>query len=97
MTTNEAAALLAAHDGIELVTHTHPDGDTLCSAAALCSMLRRMGKRAWLFPNGEITEKFQPLTAAFVRNPDATLSLSDDSLQAVLAAFDAQAAPTQSS
>ena len=66
MTPNEAAALLAAHDGIELVTHTHPDGDTLCSAAALCSMLRRMGKRAWLFPNGEITEKFQPLTAAYL-------------------------------
>lgn len=39
----------------------------------------------------------QPLTAEFVRNPDATLSLSDDSLQKVLAAFDAQAAPTQSS
>lgn len=39
----------------------------------------------------------QPLTAEFVRNPDATLSLSDDSLQAVLAAFGVQAAPTQSS
>ena len=42
-------------------------------------------------------EPAQPLTTAFVRNPDATLSLSDDSLQAVLAAFGAQAAPTQSS
>ena len=39
----------------------------------------------------------QPLTAEFVRNLDATLSLSADSLQAVLAAFGAQAAPTQSS
>lgn len=39
----------------------------------------------------------QPLTAEFVRNPDATLSLSDDSLQAVLAAFGVQAVSTQSS
>lgn len=72
MTTNEAAVLLRAHDGIQLVTHTHPDGDTLCSAAALCSMLRRMGKRAWLFPNPEITEKFQPLTAAFLADGSET-------------------------
>ena len=42
-------------------------------------------------------EPAQPLTAEFVRNPDATLSLSADSLQKVLAAFGAQAAPTQSS
>ena len=42
-------------------------------------------------------EPAQPLTAEFVRNPDATLSLSDDSLQKVLAAFGAQAASTQSS
>ena len=66
MTMNEAAALLSDHDAIRLVTHTRPDGDTLCSAAALCSMLRRMGKRAWLFPNPEITEKFRPLTAAYL-------------------------------
>lgn len=59
------------------------DYDTRRQAAAFLSQLSE--------------EPAQPLTAAFVRNPDATLSLSDDSLQAVLAAFGAQAAPTQSS
>lgn len=59
------------------------DYDTRKQAAAFLSQLSE--------------EPAQPLTAEFVRNPDATLSLSDDSLQAVLAAFDAQAAPTQSS
>lgn len=49
------------------------DYDTRRQAAAFLSQLSE--------------EPAQPLTAAFVRNPDATLSLSDDSLQAVLAAF----------
>ncbi len=59
------------------------DYDTRRQAAAFLSQLSE--------------QPAQPLTAEFVRNLDATLSLSDDSLQAVLAAFDAQAAPTQSS
>lgn len=59
------------------------DYDTRRQAAAFLSQLSE--------------EPAQPLTAEFVRNPDATLSLSADSLQKVLAAFDAQAAPTQSS
>ena len=59
------------------------DYDTRRQAAAFLSQLSE--------------EPAQPLTAEFVRNPDATLSLSDDSLQAVLAAFGAQAASTQSS
>ena len=59
------------------------DYDTRRQAAAFLSQLSE--------------QPAQPLTAEFVRNPDATLSLSDDSLQAVLAAFGVQAAPTQSS
>ena len=43
LTVNECAALLRANDRFCLLTHTRPDGDTLCSAAALCSALRRMG------------------------------------------------------
>lgn len=54
-------------------------------------------KQAAAFLSQLSEQPAQPLTAEFVRNLDATLSLSDDSLQAVLAAFDAQAAPTQSS
>lgn len=59
------------------------DYDTRRQAAAFLSQLSE--------------EPAQPLTAAFVRNPDATLSLSTDSLQKVLAAFGVQAASTQSS
>ena len=54
----ECAAYLREHDNFLIVTHLRPDGDTLCSAAALCSALRRFGKNAALFPNPEITPKY---------------------------------------
>lgn len=64
MTVQECAAFLRAHDDYLLITHARPDGDTLCSAAALCSALRRMGKTAYLYPNRETTEKY----LAYVRS-----------------------------
>ena len=60
----EAAALLLKNDNYILATHKNPDGDTLCSAAALCKALQRAGKTAYLFPNPEITEKFRPFVMA---------------------------------
>lgn len=54
----DCAALLKSADNILLVTHSRPDGDTLCSAAALCSALRRLGKTAGLYNNPEITENY---------------------------------------
>ena len=54
----DSAAFLRAHDDYLILTHIRPDGDTLCSAAALCSCLRRLGKRAAMFPNPEITENY---------------------------------------
>ena len=54
-------------------------------------------KQAASFLSQPSEQPAQPLTAEFVRNPDATLSLSADSLQKVLAAFGVQAASTQSS
>ena len=54
----EAAKLLLANDNILILTHCNPDGDTLGSAAALCSALRRMGKTAFLYPNSEVTERY---------------------------------------
>lgn len=59
MTYRECAALLKGADNILVVTHLRPDGDTLGSAAALCSALRRMNKNARMFPNAEITEKYR--------------------------------------
>lgn len=59
MKTSEAAKLFLAKDNFLLLTHKNPDGDTLGSAAALCSALRRGGKTAYLYPNSEITEKYR--------------------------------------
>ena len=66
LTLNECADILRAHDGYCLLTHTRPDGDTLCSAAALCSALRRMGKHAAMYRNPDITETYQPIVAPYL-------------------------------
>ena len=54
----DCASLLKDKDNFLILTHTRPDGDTLCSAAALCSALRRLGKTAYLYNNPEITETY---------------------------------------
>ncbi len=60
MTTAECAKYLASHDKYLLVTHRNPDGDTVMSAAALCRALRRKNKKAFIFPNPQITAKMLP-------------------------------------
>ncbi len=62
----DCVAFLKENDNYLLLTHTRPDGDTLCSAAALCSALRRLGKKAWLYPNPGITENFECFTKPYV-------------------------------
>ncbi len=58
MNIKECAAWLEEHDNILLLTHVRPDGDTLGGAAALCSALRRSGKKAALYSNPDITPKY---------------------------------------
>lgn len=60
MTVSEVAAYLRAHDNYLILTHRRPDGDTLGCAAALCAMLRAMGKTAGVLYNCEATEHFAP-------------------------------------
>ena len=60
MNTERCAKLLLTHENILIVTHKNPDGDTCGSGAALCSALRRGGRRAWLFPNPQIGRKLLP-------------------------------------
>ena len=60
MTVSEVAAYLRAHDKYLILTHRRPDGDTLGCAAALCAMLRAMGKTAGILYNCEATEHFAP-------------------------------------
>ncbi len=68
------------HNNFLIVTHKNPDGDTMGSAAALCSALRRSGKTAFLYPNKQITEKLRKYTAAFfaVENYTASSIISVD-------------------
>ena len=60
MTFEECSRLLLQHDDYLLLTHKNPDGDTVMSAAALCRALRRKNKRAYLYPNPQLTAKQQP-------------------------------------
>jgi hypothetical protein len=69
LTLNETAAFLKTHDGYLILTHRRPDGDTVGSAAALCRALRAMGKRAWIYPNPQLTPKFAPYHAGLTGNP----------------------------
>ena len=62
----QAAKLLKEQDRFLLLTHKNPDGDTLCSAAALCHALRRIGKTAFLYRNTQITEKYQPYVSLYL-------------------------------
>jgi len=65
MKTSETAKLFLSRNDFLLLTHKNPDGDTLGSAAALCSALRRAGKTAYLFPNAEMTEKYREFAEPF--------------------------------
>ncbi|MBR5520476.1 MAG: bifunctional oligoribonuclease/PAP phosphatase NrnA [Oscillospiraceae bacterium] len=58
---NEAAELLLAKDNILILCHKNPDGDTLGSAAALCCVLRLLGKTAAVACHNTIPAKYEYL------------------------------------
>ena len=58
LTRNETADLLLNNDNYAILTHRRPDGDTIGSSAALCRILRKMGKTAHIIRNGEVTDRF---------------------------------------
>jgi phosphoesterase RecJ-like protein len=61
MTLSDLAAWLHENDRYLIITHRRPDGDTLASAAALALGLKALGKTVYLYPNAEITERFQDI------------------------------------
>lgn len=65
MNFKECAELLKKNDNFLVLTHKNPDGDTVGSAAALCSALRRLGKTAYAMPNAGITEKLEEYISAY--------------------------------
>lgn len=60
--------LLKNHDEFLILSHEHPDGDTLGCAFALCEILRLMGKKRSFACCDEISKDFSYLTASF--SPD---------------------------
>jgi len=60
MSSAEAAKWLLERDNFLILTHLRPDGDTLGSAAGLCSALREAGKTAYLLPNTQTTKRYAP-------------------------------------
>ena len=58
LTRNETAQFLRTHDNYAILTHRRPDGDTIGSTAALCRILRKMGKTAHVLCNREVTDRF---------------------------------------
>ncbi len=56
-----AASFLKSHDNFTILTHAHPDGDTLGSGFGLCLALRALGKKANVINNEELPSKFRYL------------------------------------
>ena len=79
LTLNETADFLNSHDNFAILTHRRPDGDTLGSSAALCRILRNMGKTAHLLRNPEITDRFawlhEGLTKAEAAETDTLITV----------------------
>jgi phosphoesterase RecJ-like protein len=55
---NECAKKLLEQDNILIITHAHPDGDTLGSGFALCKALLTLGKKARVICADEIPSKY---------------------------------------
>lgn len=66
MKIEEFAKAIDSQDDILIITHLRPDGDTLGSACALCSALRSLGKRAYIFRNIEITSNYIEYTKPYI-------------------------------
>lgn len=70
MNYKQCAKTLLSHDNILILSHKNPDGDTTASSAALCSALRRAGRRAWMYNNSQIGRKLRPFVADYLAPED---------------------------
>ena len=72
LTRNEVAEFLLTHDNYLILTHRRPDGDTIGSSAALCRILRGLGKTAHILRNPEVTPRYAWLHEGLTREtPEA--------------------------
>ena len=84
----DAANILKENDNYTILTHAHPDGDTLGSSFALCSALRSLGKKANVLCPDPIPTKFGYLTVEgcvdFVAETIISVDVADDKLLGAL-------------
>ncbi len=64
----ECLRLLQENEEFLVLSHEHPDGDTLGCAFALCEILRLMGKKRAFRCADEITSDFHYMTEGFVND-----------------------------
>ena len=57
--------LINSHEEFLILSHEHPDGDTLGCAFALCEILRSMGKKRAFLCADEISADFSYMTDGF--------------------------------
>ncbi len=73
ITKDQCISLLKEHDNFLILSHEHPDGDTLGCAFALCEILKLLGKKRAFLCADEITKDFNFLTEGFendyIENP----------------------------
>lgn len=62
----ECLRLLRENEEFLVLSHEHPDGDTLGSAFALCEILRLMGKKRAFLCSDEVSADFSFMTDGFV-------------------------------
>ncbi len=77
------ASYLKEHDNFTIITHAHPDGDTLGSGFGLCLALRAMGKNANVINDEELPSKFFFLNIEpqkFEEETVITVDIADTSL-----------------
>lgn len=72
MNISQSAEWLLSRDNFLILSHIRPDGDTLCSAAALCRGLRALGKRVYCLENPGITERYLPYLSPYHAPADFT-------------------------
>ena len=72
LTLRQACQLLAQQDNLGITTHIHPDGDTIGSAAALCRMLRKLGKTCFVMRPEKVSDKYAFLLDGLTSPDDFT-------------------------
>ena len=70
ITIRQTCQLLAQRDNIGITTHITPDGDTIGSAAALCRMLRKLGKTCFVMRPEKVSEKYAFLLDGLIAQPE---------------------------